>query len=214
MRLLLKTTEGHVKMYWVELQSNSITGWFCGEWIRNELGLPNNLHFDSHFTYPNDGSFHFSYKSINVEREEFVSVFYDKVRIKTIVKDRVIKIEKTREQFYPTILQHFVPDNKLAQLSEIQHYQFPTLGFNVFNGTFNFKKIAEILLEEEDIRSDDLVVDVSELVNSIVNIYATIRSSNQNHTKEGSTKWFFKSLPLSNSRTLDLICSVAPKKQN
>jgi hypothetical protein len=69
-RLILKTIDGHFKEYWIILQKQSVIGWFSGDWIKNELGIANDLHFECHFTLPPDGNAHHSYKFINTGHED------------------------------------------------------------------------------------------------------------------------------------------------
>jgi len=62
MRLILKTSDGYFQIYWATSGKNSILGWFSGDWLRQELNISNDFHFEAHFTFPQDGNIHNSYK--------------------------------------------------------------------------------------------------------------------------------------------------------
>ena len=208
MTIILKTKDRLVKMYWVSLQTNSITGWFTGTWLRAELGLPDNLHFDSHFTFPKDGNYHFSYKSINKESEEFVAVYWDKANVKTIANGQRTIIERKRQEFEEDnpMLSILVQTYKPEPLEKVSSFHFPSVCFNVYDGTFKSRN-SDNTVDEKDITVDDLVVDVSELDNINLAIYAAIKSDKNQFKFNDSIYNFSKSIEMTNGRILELVCN-------
>jgi len=122
MRLILKTVAGHFQTYWIAVEKKSIIGWFSGDWLRHELKISNDFHFEAHFTFPQDGNFHNSYKYINKDHEEFINVYWDKVKIKSIIKGEKILSEKTRQEFSNNILGHIVPQYKADTLDLVKQF--------------------------------------------------------------------------------------------
>ena len=148
MRLILKTKDRLVNLFWVFYKPQMVMGWFAGDFLKKELGLPDEFHLESHFTYPKDGNFHFSHKSMRGDYEEFITVYWDKVKIKTIV-NKIPSVEwKTREEFKENILGHMVPQFIPEPLENVKNYFFGTLGFNIINGEFRHSKYDKIIQEK------------------------------------------------------------------
>jgi hypothetical protein len=209
MTVILKTKDRLVKMYWISLQANSIVGWFTGTWLHTMLGLPDNIHFDSHFTFPKDGNYHFSYKSINDLSEEFVSVYWDKAKVKTITNGERSIFEKEREEFEESnpILSTLVPVYKPEPLDKIAFFQFPSVCFNVYDGTFKSRN-SDNVIKVEEINTHDLVVDVCELNNVNLAIYAAIVSDKNKFLFNDTIHRSFMDIEMANGRTLELGCNI------
>src|SRR4051812_37011804 len=83
-RLLLRTKQGLIKMCYMITTPTCVVGWYMGDWLKKQLGLPLETHLDCHFTYPLNGNYHNSYKSITEDREIYITVSWNNVKIKTI----------------------------------------------------------------------------------------------------------------------------------
>lgn len=210
MRLILKTKNGHFKMYWITADANRILGWFSGDWLRKELNIPDDKHFESHFTYPKDGDFHNSYKSINDEDEEFISVYWDRVRTKKIVKGVKSDIVITRQEFVDNKLNYLSPEYKPLSLDLVTNFPFTTVSLNIFKGSFKLIRKLDSLIEENQLEDSDLIVDVSDLDNVCVNIGAGIQPTEVVSTAVEPRKIYCKHSLLTNSRHLELRCIIIP----
>ena len=208
MRLILKTKDRLVNIFWVFYKQNKIMGWYASDFLKKELDLPDEFHLESHFIYPQDGNFHFSHKSFRKDCEEFIAVYWDKVKIKIIQNNNRHVEWKTREEFKENILGHMVPQFKPEPLENVRHYFFGTLGFNIFDGEFKHSKFDRII-EEKDITDDDLVVDVSKLNNHMVNISSLLRQPEIQFSGT-SFERFSKSQKISDTLILELVCMTNP----
>ncbi len=207
MRLILKTKNRLVNVFWVEYRPNRVLGWYSGDWMKQQLGLPDDFPLEAHFHYPQDGNFHYSYKSFRKDCEEFVTVFWDKVKIKTIVNKEPETIWKTREEFKDNILGHMVQQFKAEPLEKAVHFQFVAMGFNVFNGDFKHSKFDR-LVDEADIIETDLVVDVSCYDNYGLNITSLLRPIHTGAFVIADSAHFSKNQKITDSLILDLVCNV------
>jgi hypothetical protein len=209
MTVILQTKDRLVKMYWVSLKPNSIVGWFTGRWLQTMLGLPDSHHFDSHFTFPKDGNYHFSYKSINKESEEFVTVYWDKAKIKTISNGQRTIIEPQRQEFEERnpLLATLVPLYRPKSLDEISSFQFPTVGFNIYEGTFK-SRASDNIVNESEITANDLVINISGLDNVCIAICAAIVTHKNQFTFKDSLHHYSKFTEMSNGRILELVCNI------
>ncbi|MBS1586010.1 MAG: hypothetical protein JSS82_10755 [Bacteroidetes bacterium] len=167
MRLLLRTNKGLFQVCWIVINQNSITGWYMGDWLKEDMGLTPNSHLDCHFTYPGSGEYHYSFKSNNSHIEKYINVYRNHVKLKVITRDaNGIMLEKTinemtRHEFAKTGLHrlgHMVPIFEPIPLASAEHFQFCSIGFNVFGGNFSSGKNNIVL--DKDIAGEDLVVDV------------------------------------------------------
>ena len=179
MTCIIKTKDGYFKTYFIAIQQNSIVGWFSGDWMRRELGIPDSSTFEIHFTFPKNGNFHHTVILQTDIKEEYINIFWDNVKIKTIDiidgNKTVEKIEKTRKEFEDNLLGHLVPLFKPDSLEKVKSFHFPTMGFNVFNGSFKIIKNVDLVVEEKNIKPADLVIDVSKMESVSLNISAAIR---------------------------------------
>jgi hypothetical protein len=208
MKLVLKSVDGNYKFYWVTIRKNSIHGWFSGDWLRQELKLPDNIHFDSHFTFPQDGDFHYSYKSINSKVEEYINVYWNRVTIKTIENGLTTKTVQSREDFEANILGHLAPRFRADPFNIVKQFHFVNVSFNIFNGGFKISKRGDLLIADNEIESTDLVIDVSQMDNRLLNISAGIQPVETISTAQEPSKIFCKYLPMPNSRHLELRCRI------
>lgn len=213
MRCILKTSAGYCQGYFVNLQENSIVGWFSGDWMKEQLGIADDQPLDVHFTYPRDGNIHQSVKIRTDALEKYIIVYWNKVKIKTIsinggIKTREVS-EMTREEFGNNLLAFSVPLFKPEPLNRLQNYFFPGVALNIFNGSFKIHE-WDLLIKEQDIKEDDLVVDVSNLDNVNLNISAAIRPKGEIVTRLSPSQFHYKSLNLPNHYQLVLRCSIDP----
>jgi len=210
MRLLLKTRDCMVKLYWVEPTFNGVIGWCLGESIRIALNIPENSGFDSHFLYPEDGDYHFSYKYKQANHEEYTSVYWDRIKIKTIENGERAVTEKRRDELINSVLSIMVPAFKPKPLWDVDFFLFPTLGCSVHDGLFGVAKNYTVV-QERGIKEDDVVVDASGLTNSILNIHAFLRApETKSVIIRPHAERFSKTKELQNSRLLDLVCDISP----
>jgi hypothetical protein len=213
MRCILKTSVGYYQQYFINLQENSIVGWFSGNWMKEQLGIADDQPLDVHFTYPKDGNFHQSVKIRSDNLEQYISVYWNKVKIKTIEINDEIRArninEMTREEYGNNLLSFSVPAFKPEPLDNLQNYFFTGVALNIFNGSFKIHE-WDFIIKEQDIKEDDLVVDVSNLDNVNVNISAAIRPKGEIVTRSAPSQYHSKSLDLSNNYQLILRCSIDP----
>ena len=137
-----------------------------GDWIKEKLRVSPESHLDCHFTYPTDGNYHYSFKARNDGVEQYVSVFWNCARIKSIRGDSRRIVEVTREELAngPSyILGHLVPVFKPEPLDRVAGFQFVSMGFNVLNGNFGNHDANAALQGEPTTSGDDLIVDVEAL---------------------------------------------------
>lgn len=214
MRCIIKTKVGYYKIYFIELRQNSIVGWFSGDWMRDQLGIKNSSIFEVHFTFPKDGNFHHSIKLITKIKEEYITIYWDKVKIKTIAieneKQPVVINELTREEFKDNILGHLVPLFKPDSMEDIPFFHFTTVGFNIFNGSFKVREGMDLVVEQKDIKSTDLIVDVTNLDRVSLNVSAAIRPKGEVISGTEPSQYWCKIIELSNSRQLILRCFIDP----
>jgi hypothetical protein len=212
MTCIIKSKDGYFKIYFIALQQNSIVGWFAGDWMRRELGIPDDATFEIHFTFPKDGNFHHTILLKNNATEEFINVYWNKVKIKVIDKESGTKTieEKTREEFKDNLLGHLVPLFKPDSLEKVETFHFPTMSFNVFNGSFKVIKNVDLLVEEKDIRNGDLVIDVSGMESVSLNISAAIRPLGEVLTLPDPSQFHYKYYALGAYRELQLRCMINP----
>jgi hypothetical protein len=183
MRCIIKTRIGCYKIYFIELRKNSIVGWFSGDWMRDQLGISGSSIFEVHFTFPKDGNFHHSIKLTTTIKEEYITVYWNKVKIKTILiedeKKHAITNELTREEFKDNLLGHLVPLFRPDSLDDIPFFHFTNVGFNIFNGSFKVREGIDSVVEQKDIKDTDLMVDVSNLDRVSLNVSAAIRPKDE-----------------------------------
>jgi hypothetical protein len=213
MRCILKTVNGNYQQYFIKIQENSIVGWFSGNWMKKQLAIPDNQPLDVHFTFPKDGNFHQSVKLKYENLEQFVSVYWNTVKIKTIVingdtRERKI-VEKTREEFGNNLLSFSVPLYKPDPLDTIQVFFFSTVAVNIFEGSFKIHD-WDLLVSEQDLKEDDLVIDVRDLDNVNVNIDAAIRPKDEVIIRTKPFQYHFKSFELNKDSGLFLRCFISP----
>jgi hypothetical protein len=213
MRCILKTVNGHYQQYFIKAQKNSIVGWFSGNWMKEQLGIPDTQPFDVHFTFPKDGNFHQSVKLKSKTLERFITVYWNKVKIKTIAINGYTRhreiLEKTREEFGNNLLSFSVPLFKPAPLDTIQVFFFSTLAVNIFKGSFKIHD-WDVLISDQDLTKDDLIVDVCDLNNFNVNIDAAIRPKNEIIARTNPFQYHFKCFDLNKDSGLFLRCFISP----
>ena len=182
MRLLINTINGLVRTYRIDPNNGSITGWFLGNWHINQLNLPKNISYDCHFTYPKDGKYHISIKSEFSIPEEYINVFSDCVTIKTIELGIPEKKKISREEFENNrwyMVGSSVPTDDPPSFATVKHFQFPSLGFNVFKGDFMGSKIIGNIVSPNEVRGDDLIIDARELDKQSISCFGIIRGINE-----------------------------------
>jgi hypothetical protein len=211
MRLILRTRTFSAKEYFVQFNGSTVVGWFAGNWLKREVGYPPTAHLDAHFCYPADGNYHFSYKAKNDNFEQFISVYWNRVTIKTIENGKRHKenIPRDGNEPIPKILTHPVPTAQQLELESVDFFYFGTLGINVINGSFTLLGggFDNLVLENDVNETVDLVVDLQTYDNHNVNMYAIIRRLND-ETIPANGDYFSRQLPMSRNRVLELACSI------
>jgi len=104
MNVYLEDDRGAQLVYWVERSGAAIVGWFAAPRMFNQhIGVSSDSRVDVHFTYPADGDLHFSLKDQTSPTgdEIFETVFWDRVRRKTIVGGVRSVSEKPRNDADP-----------------------------------------------------------------------------------------------------------------
>lgn len=168
MKCLLKSKDLTFEVYWIKRAKNKIIGGFWGDYWNDIFGFP----VEVHFTYPEDGQMHYSYKS--EEKKVFVTAFHDEVKIKEKGNVHVLKQR--------ILLNHLIPGPELLRpLADYTKtdiwFSFPTTGCPIpippqaINQKI-YKKFSGISSPV-----DDLVVDVDHLAPGTSNISAFITSS-------------------------------------
>lgn len=213
MRCILKTLNGNYQQYFIKIQEKSIVGWFSGNWMKEQLGIPDTQPLDVHFTFPKDGNFHQTVKLKYETLEQFVTVYWNRVKIKTIVingeaRHREI-IEKSREEFGNNLLSFSVPLYKPDPLDTIQAFFFSTVAVNIFEGSFKIHD-WDLPVSEQDFLEDDLIIDVCNLDNFNVNIDAAIRPKNEVIIRTKPFQYHFKYFDLNKDSGLFLRCFISP----
>jgi hypothetical protein len=128
-----------------------------------------------------DGGYHFTFISQNSDREEYIYVYWDNVRIKTITTLGKTDVWLSREEFTNDkryLLGHLMVNYRPKPLKEVRRFSFPTVDLTVFNGDFHRKHIENIISETK-IKNDDFVVDISNLNNFSVNVSAHLRNKEE-----------------------------------
>jgi hypothetical protein len=92
-------------------------------------------------------------------------------------------------------------------LNTIKAYQFTNVSFTIFNGTYKATKFNNFI-EEDKIKEDDLIVDVSQMDNVGLNISAGIRPVGFFFNSPDRIPIYTKSISLTNNRELVLWCTV------
>lgn len=214
MRLLLKTKNDIVNLYWVKAENNkSVKGWCAGTLLKNELGISNTIRPDFHFTYPESGEYHFSLKSKESYPEIYINIFWNRVKIKTITSKNTTIIKMTKEKFDNTkqfILGHLMVNYQTPKIDDVDQFQFPLVGFNIFNGDFN-RGTSINIVHQNDVNKDDLVVDISSLNKFSLNAYAFLRKKSHIISLPKILKdnnLYIKSEQVSDTHYLDLICTT------
>ena len=214
MRLLLKTKVGIVSLYWVQAKNNSIVGWYAGQCLNNEVNISPDFPPDFHFTYPESGNYHFSVKSFKTDPEIFATVFWDRVKIKTITNAVPSIVEMSKADFESHnlfLLGHLMVGYRPLPVADIMRFSFPTIGFNVLEGDFNRNGYSDFVLESQ-ITDNDLVIDVSLLNNHCINAFGCVRNISQPESSLPSSGGVLhvKSQPISDTHILEICCMSAP----
>ena len=178
--------------------------------------IPDSSRFEIHFTFPKDGNFHHSIKLITEIKEEYITVFWDNVRIKTILikgNEKVVKKEEiTRDAFKDNLLGHLVPLFKPDSFENIPFFHFTTVAFNIFDGSFKIREGIDSIIEQKDVKDTDLMVDVSNLDSVSLNVSAAIRPRDEVISRAAPSQYWCKIIELPNDRQLILRCFIDPLK--
>jgi hypothetical protein len=185
----------------------------CGQWLNRELGIsPPEFPPDFHFSYPASGEYHFSVKSFATDPELFVSVFWDRVKVKTVRDGAAFTAEISRAEFAShelSLLGHLMVGYQPPAMADVTLFSFPTLGFNVLSGDFNRKGNGSAIPEAE-VTADDLVVDVASLEGHSVNVLCCIRAvSQQGITAPDGAALAVKIRKVSETHVLEIACMTA-----
>lgn len=205
---MCQTKNRFVAILWSRYNSHTgITGWYLGKSFRNQfLELPPAVKLDSHFSYPFDGAFHYSHKFINKNSEQYVTIYWNRVRVKTIENGgSPVEENFTREEFKVNMLGHMVSESEPVPINQTQFFQFISMGFNVLNGDIS-RYQGERTIKEP--RPDDLVVDVSHFYNYAVTAFSRLRSPDVSITKLLDSKEYIKTIALTDKLNLEIGCLI------
>ena len=187
-----------------------------GDYLKKQMNLPKDAHIDCHFTYPEDGKFHYSFKDLNGGVEEYINVFWDHVKIKIINKDARGVSVMTREEFSHTpiyLLGHMVPQFQAPPLGKLENFQLTSIGFNIFNG--DYSHVQDDLIKEEDIKLDDLIVDVRAIDKYCVSVNCAFKPFTNKTTyhfyEEGQL--FSIAKKVSETATIEIVCNLGLNNQ-
>lgn len=214
MRIVLKTIEGHIQLYWIKGTSRSITGWIAGDLIKKDFNVSNDTTVDLHFTYPKDGNFHHSYKIVNQKEEVYVSVYNNIIKTKIIQPDsgnRTVT-EEARLKLNSMPLSVFVPTEKQLPLDKVKYRQFQTIGFTIVDGKFGLSDKINFILPSE-IDKKDLVVDVTEFKSTSINLTAFLREKSTEIGNFGDSRFESSEIEFDENRLLEVRCVIHEKKQ-
>ena len=174
MRVILKQQDVLMKCGWVERKHNRIYGWFGGKSSERHFPLDMVERTDVHFTYPEDGNLHYSFKRYeNGKLRRVENIFHDRRRIKDFPEDgspRTVRDELFPEDpnERPIVL---LPSWRLPPLLDYGQrpliFQFPVLALNVFDAKITVFPTDVI----SELRADDVVVDVAACSNGALNIF-------------------------------------------
>lgn len=211
MRIVLKTVEGYIQLYWIKKTETSIVGWIAGDLIKNDFNVSVDTIIDIHFTYPADGNLHHSYKLISPDKETYISVYNNKVKTKIIENGQRHVTEEARTRIDSMPLSIFVPTEKQPSLNEVKYRQFPTIGFNIVNGKFGLSDKTNFILPAEE-KGEDLIVDVTKFQNTPINLTAFLRETNQQIGPLKNSTFDSLTTPFDKTRVLEVRCIMHEKK--
>ena len=164
-----------------------------GDYLKKQMNLPKDAHIDCHFTYPEDGKFHYSFKDLNGGVEVM-----------------------TREEFSHTpiyLLGHMVPQFQAPPLGKLENFQLTSIGFNIFNG--DYSHVQDDLIKEEDIKLDDLIVDVRAIDKYCVSVNCAFKPFTNKTTyhfyEEGQL--FSIAKKVSETATIEIVCNLGLNNQ-
>jgi hypothetical protein len=213
MRIVLKTIEGHIQLYWIKKTENSITGWVAGDLIKKDFNVSDETTVDLLFTYPKDGNFHHSYKIINKEEEVYVSVYSNIIKTKIIQPDSGNKTitEEERIKLNTMPLSVFVPTEKQLPLDEVKYRQFQTISFTIVDGKFGLSDKINYILPS-NIEKEDLVVDVTEFKSTSINLTAFLREKSKEIGNFGDSRFESSEIEFDGNRLLEVRCIIYEKR--
>jgi hypothetical protein len=209
MRIVLKTIEGHIQLYWIKKTANSITGWVAGDLIKKDFNVSDDTTVDLHFTYPKDGNFHHSYKIVNKKEEVYVSIYSDIIKTKIIVPDlenRTVT-EEPRIKLNSMPLSVFVPTEKQLPLDKVTYRQFQTIGFTIVDGKFGLSDKINFILPSE-IDKQDLVVDVTDFKSTSINLTSFIREKSKEIGNFENSRFESAEIEFDKERLLEVRCVI------
>lgn len=174
MRLILKQHSVLMKCYWVSRKKRFIYGWFGGRSAERQFPLGTGEPTHIHFTYPEDGDLHFSFKHYDTSGKlhRVDHVYHDRRRIKEFPKEGSPPIR--REERYSADLNQrpvMLPARHLPPLSEYAQqghfFQFPVMALTLLNERMTIFPTDLV----PTLRNDDVVVDVAACGSGVLNLF-------------------------------------------
>ena len=214
MRIVLKTLEGYIPLYWIKYTGTTITGWISGDLFKHDLKVSNETSIDIHFTYPKDGNVHNSYKIISSEKEIYISIFPDQIKTKVIENGKRVITEEKRTYQSKIPLSIFVPQVKQPSLDSLAYYQFTTVGFSIVEGKYGMIDKTKTILKEE-IEKDDLIVDVCNFKNVSINLTAFVHKKDIKIGALPQSEFESLESSIDENRVIEVRCIIRhPKEKN
>lgn len=170
------------EVYWIKRTKNQIIGNFLWKYWNDIFGFP----VEVHFTYPQDGKIHYSYKS--EDKKIYVTAYSNKVKIKE--NGSVTSIEQK------TLLNHLLPGPELQRPLEDYTkpntwFSFPTSGVPIPISTNAVnQKIYKAFQGKPS--QDDLIIDTDQLNPGTLSVSAYISSSDYQKLNPVQNNWWRK----------------------
>lgn len=205
MKVLLKTQNSVACIYWLKYESSSgIVGWSYRTW---EQRLPGN---EMHFRYPADGDYHYSFKFKENNSEQYITGYWNRIKIKSKEKNNQISIKEIkRKNFSDKTLMYMIPGIvEPVPLKNVKFHAFPLLAIGIKYGKFNPPNLND--LSNRDISKDDLIIDISKLDNSTINIHGYIRAETHPAPLLEFER-YIKEVKIPNNRFVGFTAYIIPK---
>lgn len=180
--------------------------------IKKDFNVSEDTKIDLHFTYPEDGNFHHSYKIRSKKEEVYVSIYSDVIKTKIIQLDsgNKTKIEEARVKLNSMPFSVFVPTEKQLPLDEVKYRQFQTIGFTIVDGKFGLSNKINFILPS-NIDKKDLVVDVTEFKSTSINLTAFLREKDKKIGNFGDSRFESSEIEFDKNRILEVRCVIHKK---
>ena len=178
MRVLIKSGDKIINVYWIEFRNSSVVGWLGGKWLMKYLDILPGSKVDYHFTYPKDGNLHYSLKIKSLQSEAFIKVTHNQVKIKIINENKEKYLEEGPREKYKDLLAPFIPPYKPKSFSEIKTekswFFFSTIGLQINNGKIDISDGENV--KDYKFKKGYIFVDAEKYSTEIMNVSACLQS--------------------------------------